>query len=410
MSYIDHERYHVVHDSRGIIWISTYGNGLFAYHKSDGRMEHFVSEMNDASPITSDFLLYVTEDRSGCVWVSCEFSGLSRLSVSNEGIVRLYPESRELFDRSNTIRMLTQTANGDIWVGTRKGGLYRYDASLKTQSAIQHFPSNVYAVEEDLQGRIWLGTRGDGLKIGDKWYRHSAADEGSLAHNHIFAIHRDRKGRMWIGTFGGGLDLAERQADGTYRFRHFFRQKYGLTLVRVMKEDDKGMIWMGSSEGIAIFHPDSLLADSNNYRLFSHTNGRFCSNEIRCLYRDDRGGMWVGTSGAGLSRCTPQNNYRTLEYKRYGSAEGLANDVVQSILGDNLGCLWIATEYGLSKFNLTNASFTNHFFSSHTLGNVYSENSACTGPDGKLLFGTNYGLAVVDPRQIPDNDFSLPPY
>ena len=33
VSYIDGERYHVVHDSRDIIRISTYGNGLFAYDK-----------------------------------------------------------------------------------------------------------------------------------------------------------------------------------------------------------------------------------------------------------------------------------------------------------------------------------------------------------------------------------------
>ena len=30
MGYIDRERYNIVHDSRDIIWVSTYGNGLFA--------------------------------------------------------------------------------------------------------------------------------------------------------------------------------------------------------------------------------------------------------------------------------------------------------------------------------------------------------------------------------------------
>jgi CheY-like chemotaxis protein len=30
-NYVDRERYYVVHDSRGIIWIGTYGNGLFVY-------------------------------------------------------------------------------------------------------------------------------------------------------------------------------------------------------------------------------------------------------------------------------------------------------------------------------------------------------------------------------------------
>ena len=49
--------------------------------------------------------------------------------------------------------------------------------------------------------------------------------------SHIFSIYRDKKDRMWIGTFGGGLDLAEPTADGKYKFRHFFKQKYGLKTV-----------------------------------------------------------------------------------------------------------------------------------------------------------------------------------
>ena len=31
-------------------------------------------------------------------------------------------------------------------------------------------------------------------------------------------------------------------------------------------------------------------------------------------------------------------------------------------------------------------------FSSICVGNVYSENSGCVSKDGKLMFGSNYGL------------------
>ncbi len=44
------------------------------------------------------------------------------------------------------------------------------------------------------------------------------------------------------------------------------------------------------------------------------------------------------------------------------------------------------------------------FFSSYTLGNVYSENTACVSNDGKLLFGTNYGLVVLDANKIETLD------
>ena len=408
LGYIDYERYHIVHDSRGIIWISTYGNGLFAYDTTEDKLEHFLANINDQSHISSDFLLYVMEDRAGGIWVSSEYSGLSRISVLNEGTSRIYPESRELFDRSNTIRMLTKMPDGDIWVGTRKGGLYTFDSNLHSKMSNQYFHSNIYAIAEDNQGEMWVGTRGNGLKIGDSWYRNEVSDPASLSENNVFSLFRDRKDRMWIGTFGGGLELAEPTTDGKYKFRHFLQQKFGLRMVRVIEEDDNGMIWVDTSEGVCIFHPDSLIADSDDYHLFNYTNGTFCSNEIRCIYRDTKGRMWVGTSGSGLNLCEPEDNYRSLKYEHYGTSEGLVNDVIQSILGDNNGNLWVATEYGISKFNPTNHSFENYFFSSYTLGNVYSENSACVGVDGKLLFGTNYGLLVIDPDKIQDSETFSP--
>ena len=408
LGYIDYERYHIVHDSRGIIWISTYGNGLFAYDTTEDKLEHFLANINDQSHISSDFLLYVMEDRAGGIWVSSEYSGLSRISVLNEGTSRIYSESRELFDRSNTIRMLTKMPDGDIWVGTRKGGLYTFDSNLHSKMSNQYFHSNIYAIAEDNQGEMWVGTRGNGLKIGDSWYRNEVSDPASLSENNVFSLFRDRKDRMWIGTFGGGLELAEPTTDGKYKFRHFLQQKFGLRMVRVIEEDDNGMIWVGTSEGVCIFHPDSLIADSDDYHLFNYTNGTFCSNEIRCIYRDTKGRMWVGTSGSGLNLCEPEDNYRSLKYEHYGTSEGLVNDVIQSILGDNNGNLWVATEYGISKFNPTNHSFENYFFSSYTLGNVYSENSACVGVDGKLLFGTNYGLLVIDPDKIQDSETFSP--
>ena len=110
------------------------------------------------------------------------------------------------------------------------------------------------------------------------------------------------------------------------------------------------MVWVGTSEGICIFHPDSLIADGDNYHLFSYTNGKFCSNEIKCIYRDTKGRMWIGTSGSGLNLCTPQDGYHSLKYEHYGTSEGLVNDVIQSVLGDRKGNLWVATEYGISKF------------------------------------------------------------
>ena len=215
LDHIDFERYHIVHDSRGIIWISTYGNGLFAYNTAEDKLEHFAAGITENSYINSDFLLFVMEDRAGGIWVSSEYSGVARISVLNEGTSRIYPENPELFDRSNAIRTIGEMPNGDIGITTRKGGLFTYDTHFNQKMNKTYFQSNIYAVEKDADGKLWMGTRGEGLKIGNDWYRHDKLDLATLSNNNIFAICRDAKDRMWIGTFGGGLDLAETTPDGT---------------------------------------------------------------------------------------------------------------------------------------------------------------------------------------------------
>lgn len=65
LGYIDVERYSIIHDSRDIIWITTYGNGLFAYDLNTGGLQHFTFEVSHSSHINSNYLQYIIEDRSG---------------------------------------------------------------------------------------------------------------------------------------------------------------------------------------------------------------------------------------------------------------------------------------------------------------------------------------------------------
>lgn len=400
LGYIDVERYSIIHDSRDIIWITTYGNGLFAYDLNTGGLQHFTFEVSHSSHINSNYLQYIIEDRSGGIWVSSEFSGLSHLEILNKGTLRIYPNGENASDRSNTIRMLLRGKNGNVFMANRMGTLYEYDAGLKNILRKEKFTHNVYSMCEDNEGQLWLGMRGIGLRIGpDQWYRHNSKDPGSLSNDNVYLIYRDRKGRMWIGTFGGGLNLAVKTDNG-YQFKHFFQDSYGEKRVRVIQEDRNGMMWVGTNNGIYIFHPDSLIHSPKNYILYNHVNETFPSNEIRCLVNDHEGNMWIGTTGTGFAICNPGDDYQHLTFDCYSMKDGLPNGVIQSIVEDQDHKMWIATEYGISRFTPATKQIENYYFSSHTLGNVYSENTACINTDGRLLFGTNYGLVALDAHKV----------
>lgn len=408
LGYIDVERYSIIHDSRDIIWITTYGNGLFAYDLNTGGLQHFTFEVSHSSHINSNYLQYIIEDRTGGIWVSSEFSGLSHLEILNKGTLRIYPNGENTSDRSNTIRMLLRGKNGNVYMANRMGTLYEYDADLNNILRKESFTHNVYSICEDNEGQLWIGMRGIGLRIGpDQWCRYSSQDKHSLSNNNVYSIYRDRKGRMWIATFGGGLNLAVKTDNG-YQFKHFLQESYGEKRVRVMQEDRNGMMWVGTNNGIYIFHPDSLINSPKNYLLYNHLNETFPSNEIRCLLNDHEGNMWIGTTGAGFAICQPGDDYRHLTFDCYSIKDGLPNGVIQSIVEDQDNKMWIATEYGISRFTPATKQIENYYFSSHTLGNVYSENTACTTGDGRLLFGTNYGLVVLDADKVNNMEKSVP--
>lgn len=91
IGYIDVERYSIVHDSRDILWISTYGNGLYAYELSTGNLQHFTFEVNQSSHINSNYLQFVMEDRSGGIWVSIRILGFISFGNSDKGTQRIHP-------------------------------------------------------------------------------------------------------------------------------------------------------------------------------------------------------------------------------------------------------------------------------------------------------------------------------
>ncbi|NJK98839.1 MAG: hypothetical protein HC905_31510 [Bacteroidales bacterium] len=75
VSVIDLERYNVFVDSHNISWITTYGNGLFRYDAATGALKNYRNG-NDSGGPASNFLLSITGDRSGNLWIGSEYAGI----------------------------------------------------------------------------------------------------------------------------------------------------------------------------------------------------------------------------------------------------------------------------------------------------------------------------------------------
>lgn len=377
-NYIDYERFNIVEDNHGLVWISTYGKGLFVFNHDLNQGQHFVANEKGESPIASNYLLCITADRRDGVWVSAEYGGVSHLQVMDKGVVRIFPNGRENLDLSNVVRMVKKQRDGSVMVGTRDGCLYHYSADMAQMLVKSHFDSNIYSVVEMPQGRMWIGTRGKGI------YGIPGLD---FKNKKVFCLKPDDRGRMWIGTFGEGLSVAIPRGEG-YEVRTFFADSVGLNEVRCLAIDRKGMLWGGTSGGLFCVDPTRFAADGKGLRVYKR------GSEIHDMLVDRQGRLWLTVPGEGLV-CMQDGNFRILD-----ASQGLINNMVQSVVETEDGNLWVSTQQGVSCWKAKDNSFDNYLFSRVMMGNVYNENSAVCLDDGRVLLGGNYGLTIITPSRI----------
>lgn len=405
LSLISQERFQIYHDSRNILWITTFGNGLFAMDENTGKMYHYTADKE----LTTNYLLCVTEDKSGEIWVGTELGGIIKISLTNYPFDIFYPAPGGSVDRDNAVRLIYEDMDGRYWFGTRDGNLHVCDSTLRQSYEHRIEGGLPFTIAEDTLGYKWLGTKGGGLLLlspkGNTVVEKYTLDDWvwqSSSSNNIFTVMRDSKNRMWMATFGGGLHLAERHL-GKITFRQFVTENRHQCMMRSMIQDRTGLIWVGSNDGVIVFDPDELILDKNKYmslHLHKEDQQSLSHNEVKVVFEDSRGNIWLGTTGGGLNLLVREESLEKSWFKHFNADNGLSNETVQAILEDNEGYIWVSTESGISKFNLQTERFENFIFSNNRHAAVFNELSCWKKKNGELMFGSYNGVYTFNPSGI----------
>lgn len=416
MAVIDYERYVFFTDSRGEVWITTYGSGLYNYDPATGRLTNYCYKSDSNSPF-SDYLLSITEDNFGNIWVGSEYAGIIKVARSFYDVDIVRPEPASSVGRNNNIRSIHTDSYGNIWVGTKNGNLYVYDSHLENKKTVME-DINPYCFEEDARNRLWVGTKGNGLYFIDLDTRvvvghltEPGTDEQTVLDNTYFDLFRDSQGRMWAGSFGGGLALAEDTSDGGIELRRLFRGQGNRSYIRHMYETNDGEMWVGTSDGIVRFRADEILSDEQSY--VSHSldlsdPGSISCNDIKTIFEDSRGIIWIGTAGGGMNRYVPASGNEKEYFISFTVEHGLAGDYISGILEDRRGNLWVSSESGISRYDVSNEDFTSYNFSEKPSGNLFNENACIYTRNGYMMWGSLDGMVVFNPESF-EPDMTSPP-
>lgn len=383
--------------------IVSYGNGAFVYDINMGVLDH-INVKDERHLIHSDFLTSALVDRNGNIWISQDEGGVVCISKSfNSFMNYLYPSSSlQVGGNDNAVIRILYDAHGIphlVCKNKRKYPLLTPNLSIGAPSDI---PYGIYTSFKDSRGHFWEGTRGGGLYVDGKLcLERGKGDEITI--NDIYCIAEDKMGRIWLATIrsatDGGVMLTRYQGDVPLDVQRFLFTDPSQNSIHYFCMDSRGLLWLATSGGLSFVDTREKNVSLKSFHRFNMANGKFPCNDLIAVRCTSRGDIWVGGIGSGLIRCRYDARKDELTYTQYTTENGLGSNNVYSILEDPSGNIWAGTENGLARVDIRTGRIDNNVLNDDVQSNSYQENSALRLSGGRLLFGTNNGMVVVDPYE-----------
>jgi ligand-binding sensor domain-containing protein/serine phosphatase RsbU (regulator of sigma subunit) len=323
--------------------------------------------------LSSSYVACMLQDKNGNIWFGTKGGGVSKYDGSE---FISYTEKQGL--PNNFVVSIAEDKNGNIWFGTDGGGACKYDGqSFTIFSEAEGLINNaVWSMLSDSKSNMWFGTAGGGVcKYDGTNFTYYDKDNG-FASNYIISLAEDKRGNIWMGTYGDGLLKHDPNTPGGKDFT-FFTEEDGLSsgIITSITEDRNGNMWMATDGGGACKY------NGNSFTQYSEESG-LTSNSINAVLEDKTGNIWFGTNGRGVCKYDGSNFTCFTEY------EGLSGSSILCLLQDRNEDIWYGTDgHGVTKYD--RSCFT-HFTKKEGLSNnaVYR---TIEDHNKNLWFGTNGG-------------------
>lgn len=410
----------VFEDNQQRVWVNLKGGGFGYYDSTTDNVDYFYNEPNAPNHQFSNIVSVSYYDPAGLLWLRTDERGLEKITFQQNPFEQRLLVNPGTFRSDNEVRGLLEDRKKRLWVGGKGGNLYVFDNGKPLNNLFTNAPAGglglVYALLQDKTGAIWLGTKASGLykavpinaaetKYQLYHYTHNPEDANSISSDEVYSLLEDKSGRIWVASFETGLDLVVPHGnDVTFVHDKNALRDYPANIfhkIRHIAEDGQGYLWLGTTDGLLIVNTSN--ADRFTYAIYQKIPGdehSLGNNDIQFIYRDSRNTMWLATSGGGLNQALGNDPMKGLRFDVYSTRHGLPNDYLVSCLEDAGHNLWIATQTGLSKFDLQKKVFRNYNSYDGVPQYAFSEASGIRMRDGRLVFGTIKGFLTFDPKTI----------
>ena len=300
----------------GTLWVGTVEGGLNALAPGSRNFTHYTMA-NSGLPHNSVSTL--AADNRGNLWIGTWGTGIAVMNLQQPGrIIPLVVDAKHQPFLNFAGALVYDPINDGMWLGTNDG-LFFYD--LKRQQLIEPFKGclNVRGCIGSLitpEGKLLMGCVQGMVEInlksripgkGDfavKYHQYKLDDPKSGVIDKILSFCLAKDGKIWLGSNGYGLYCYNYNKEGKTYVKSFTTNN-GLSnnTVKGIVEDNQGMLWIATDNGLSIFNPKT-----ETFSSYSRKDGLLSSQfYFNGAIRDAKGKIYLGTD-EGLMAVTGVNH------------------------------------------------------------------------------------------------------
>jgi signal transduction histidine kinase/ligand-binding sensor domain-containing protein/DNA-binding response OmpR family regulator len=217
----DNRVYSILEDKSGNLWIGTLDGGLNRLlpdsidedNKSSPIFQHYRHLPDNPASLSSDRVFSIFEDSRGTLWIGTWGGGLNKLQLNDNSDAAFIhykndPDNPNSLS-DNGVASIFEDHAGNLWIGTYGGGLNKFDGENEIFS---HYTENdglsnnvVLGILEDEKGNLWLSTI-KGLNKFDpinETFSHFDVRDGLLGNEFSLGVHKSKNGEMYFGGIKG---------------------------------------------------------------------------------------------------------------------------------------------------------------------------------------------------------------
>lgn len=353
----------------------------------------------------------IFEDRSGVIWTAQDYYGITRFNLNGSQ----FNSYRNLIIKNfkNTdINPLYKDNEGNLWIGTYGGGLYKIQ---KNNFITRHYEmflqkNNILCLAELTPGLFWIGT--------DRGLVEFDASEGRSKDPPYNALKVINRSEIYIWDILKDKDLIYiATSEGLF----FFNLNTGVLLHNALVKNDSVTERRNTIFSLLKLKSGEILAGTSTQGIFRINNfksdpeitqiadNKLLANrginlaERHRLFEDSSGTIWIADY-SGLHSLNPATSEIT-DYKLF---ENNNFPVAWSITEDDNKNLWIGTHFGLCCLDKTSGKVKTYAKESGLPVIIHGLNSVFKDRDGKLYFGGIGGFYDFYPDSLKVNN-SVPP-